>query len=246
MVENAVPIVAETHLLDTPDGPMPCYEARPAEGGNGRAVIVIQEAFGVNGHIEDVTRRVAGEGYRAVAPHLFHRTGGTTIPYDRFDQVMEHYGALSDDAILMDVDAARHHLGLQGIADVRTGIVGFCMGGRVSFLVALRRRLAAAVGFYGGGIVTTRFESMPALAGEIAGLQTPWLGLFGDEDQGIPVADVERLRSLLAEQASVDFEIVRYEGAGHGFHCDQRDAYHADAAADGWRRTLQWFERYLG
>ncbi len=246
MPDEPVDLLTETIEVETPDGPMKLYEARPAAGGNGRAMIVIQEAFGVNGHIEDVTRRFAALGYLAVAPHLFHRTGGGTFDYGKFEDVMAHYGALSDQSILVDVDAARHRLHSAGLGDERTGIVGFCMGGRVSFLVALRRRLAAAVGFYGGGIVTTRFEQMPALAPEIPGLMTPWLGLFGDLDQGIPVEDVERLRSLLESEATVDFEIVRYPNAGHGFHCDQRDSYHEASAKDAWRRTLEWFDRYLG
>lgn len=229
----------------TPDGPMAVYRAAPRAGGNGRGVIVIQEAFGVNGHIEDVTRRFAALGYLAVAPHLFHRTGGGTVDYGKFEDVLPHFAELSDDKLLADVDAARRVLHAAGVSDERTGIVGFCMGGRVSFLVALRRQLGASVGFYGGGIVSTRFEQMPALAPEIPGLATPWLGLFGDLDQSIPVDDVEELRRLLDEGATVDVEVVRYADAGHGFHCDQRDAYHAESAADGFARTLAWFDGHL-
>ena len=109
------------------------------------------------------------------------------------------------------------------------GIVGFCFGGRVSFLVALRYALGAAVGFYGGGIVTGRFPQFPALVDEVASLQTPWLGLFGDQDASIPVDDVEQLRTALRRR-TVDTEIVRYADAGHGFHCDQRPDYRADDA----------------
>jgi len=245
MADQTDPVAARTVEVPTPDGAMLLYEAAPGTGRNRRGVIVIQEAFGVNDHIEDVTRRFAAEGYLAVAPHLYHRTGGTTMPYDKFDEVIEHYGAMTDAGILEDVDAARAHLHEAGITDERTGIVGFCMGGRISFLVALRRRLSAAVTFYGGGIVTTRFEKMPALAPEVPGITTPWLGLFGDLDEGIPIADVERLRSLLAEDSTVDFEIVRYPDAAHGFHCDQRPAFHEASARDGWRRTLDWLDTYL-
>ena len=132
-----------------------------------------------------------------------------------------------------------------GYADAQIGIVGFCFGGRVSFLVALRRALGAAVGFYGGGIVTGRFPQFPALVDEVASLQTPWLGLFGDQDGSIPVDDVEQLRAALGA-APVDTEIVRYADAGHGFHCDQRADYRADDAADAWRRALDWFATHLG
>jgi carboxymethylenebutenolidase len=100
------------------------------------------------------------------------------------------------------------------------------------------------VGFYGGGIVTARFPQFPALVGEATTLQTPWLGLFGDEDESIPVQDVEALRHALIE-APVDQNVVRYAGAGHGFHCDQRPSFDPAAAADGWARTLAWFESHL-
>ena len=119
------------------------------------------------------------------------------------------------------------------------------MGGRVTFLVAARRAIGAAVGFYGGGIVTARFPQFPALVDEARALQTPWLGLFGDDDESIPVDDVEALRTELTN-APVDAEVVRYEGAQHGFHCDVReDHYDADAAADAWQRALAWFDTHL-
>ena len=229
--------------VDTAHGPMPLYEARSDDEPRG-AVIVIQEAFGVNAHIEDVTRRFADAGYHAVAPHLFHRAGGGTAPYGDFSKVLPLYEHLDDDGILVDLDAAREHLHAAGWDDAGLGIVGFCFGGRVTFLVALRRRLGAAVGFYGGGIVTARFPQFPPLVDEVADLQTPWLGLFGDRDQSIPVEDVERLREAL-RAAPVATEVVRYPDAEHGFHCDRRDSYDETAAKDAWNRTLAWFDARL-
>jgi carboxymethylenebutenolidase len=114
----------------------------------------------------------------------------------------------------------------------------------VSVLAAARRAFGAAVGFYGGGIVTPRFPQFPALVDEAATLKTPWLGLFGDEDGSIPVEDVETLRTALVK-APVDTEIVRYGDAEHGFFCDERPAYHSSAADDAWSRTLDWFDRHL-
>ncbi|MDA8040545.1 MAG: dienelactone hydrolase family protein [Actinomycetota bacterium] len=223
---------------------MPLFEVQPLGGGARRAVVVIQEAFGVNSHIEDVTRRFAREGYLAVAPHLFHRTGGGTIPYDRIDLVAPHFERLSDDTLLVDGDAALAHVRGRGFEPERIGLVGFCMGGRVSFLVATRRRIGAAVGFYGGGILHGRGERLGPLAEDLSAMKTPWLGLFGDEDQSIPVVEVEELRARL-ESAPVDTEIVRYPAAGHGFHCDQRESYHPSSAADAWQRTLDWFDGHL-
>jgi len=234
-----------THTAPTPDGPMEIYDVAP-EGKASGAVIVIQEAFGVNEHIRDVTRRFAAAGFRAVAPTMFHRAGGGTAPYDDFAKVIPLFAGVSDDGIAADVDAAVKYLHDAGFADRHIGIVGFCFGGRVTFLIATRRKLGAAVGFYGGGIVTSRLPIFQPLIGDTAKLATPWLGLFGDADTGIPVADVEQLRATLDREAKVAHEIVRYPGAEHGFHCDVRPSYDEAAAKDAWRRTLDWFQRQLG
>jgi carboxymethylenebutenolidase len=233
----------ETTTIDlaTPDGPMALYTAAP-EGAPRGAVIVVQEAFGVNDHIRAVTRRCADAGFSAVAPALFHRAGGGTASYDDFASVLPLYEGLDDAAIIVDLDATLEHLRAAGWADAQIGTVGFCFGGRVTFLAAARYALGAAVGFYGGGIVSTRRPQFPALVGEAAALRTPWLGLFGDEDPSIPIDDVETLRAALAA-APVDCEIVRYPGAQHGFHCDARDSYDPTAAADAWARTLAWLAR---
>src|SRR3981081_3979881 len=165
--------------VSTADGPMRTYEAVPDAGAN-TAVIVIPEAFGLNGHIEDITERVAAAGHRAIGLDIFHRSGGGTAPYDDFEKVLPLFEGLTDDGLLDDVDAARVHLNAAGFGDSATGIWGFCFGGRTTFLAAVRRPLGAAVGFYGGGIVTGRFPQFPPLVEKSASLQSPWLGLFGD------------------------------------------------------------------
>ena len=233
-----------TQTVATPDGPMELYDVTP-EGKASRAVIVIQEAFGVNEHIRDVTRRFAAEGFRAVAPTMFHRAGGGTAPYGDFSKAMPLFHGLTDDGMVADVDATVAYLRKAGFDDQHIGIVGFCFGGRVTFLIATRRKLGAAVGFYGGGIVTPRMPVFPPLIGNAGKLATPWLGLFGDKDAGIPVEDVEQLRTTLDRETKVVHEIVRYPDAEHGFHCDQRPSYNEAAAKDGWKRTLEWFRRHL-
>jgi carboxymethylenebutenolidase len=238
--------MAEMLQVKTPDGDMGLYEATPP-GDAKAAVVVIQEAFGVNEHIKDVTRRVADAGYHAVAPVVFHRAGGGTIEdYDNidFNEVFKLFEGVSDDTVLSDVDAAIEHLHGKGFTDDKIGIVGFCFGGRVTFLVAARRALGAGVGFYGGGIVSTGALPFPPLIDEAATLKTPWLGLFGDKDEMIPVDDVEKLRSAL-EAAPVDTEVVRYADADHGFNCDVRASHHPESAADGWSRMLAFFEKHL-
>ena len=234
--------------LAHPDGSMRLYEARPdgADEAARGAVVVIQEAFGVNDHIEDVTRRFAEAGFHAVAPDLFHRAGGgATAPYDDFSKVMPLLETIDgDDALLRDVDAALDHLHRAGWADGQIGIVGFCFGGRVSLLASLRRPLGAGVGFYGGGIVTARWPKFPALIDDVPALTVPWLGLFGDQDHAISVDDVEKLRLGLNE-APAATDVVRYPDAGHGFHCDQRPDYGEPDARDAWDRTLAWFGEHL-
>jgi carboxymethylenebutenolidase len=233
----------QTIILDTADGAMDLYEATPDGDARG-AVIVIQEAFGVNDHIKHVTQRTAAAGYHAVAPALFHRAGGGSAGYDDFASVIPLFEGVTDDAVLVDVDATIAHLESEGFHPSRIGIVGFCFGGRVTFLVAARRSIGAAVGFYGGGIVSKGHLPFDPLIDEAITLQTPWLGLFGDADTGIPVDDVEALRAAL-ENAPVATEVVRYPGAEHGFHCDARASYHPEAATDAWARTLTWWDAHL-
>ena len=234
--------MAQTVSVESTGDAMSIYEAQP-EGTPRGAVIVIQEAFGVNEHIEDVTRRLAKERYLAVAPHLFHRSGDGTIAYDDMANVMPHMMALSREGLESDVDATIAHLENKGFALDQIGIVGFCMGGSVAFLAAVRQALGGAVTFYGGGISEGRFGLAPLvdLAPE---LKTPWLGLYGDRDQSISGEQVEALREAV-KAAPVESEIARYPDAEHGFHCDARDSYHEASAKEAWQRTLRWFESHL-
>jgi carboxymethylenebutenolidase len=210
-----------------------------AKGG----IVVIQEAFGVNDHIEDICRRLAAEGWLAVAPHLFHRNGDPKLGYDDFSQVMPYMSALRSDEILRDIDAALGQLGEAGVAPERRGAVGFCMGGTCALVTAVERPIGAAVTFYGGGVAEGRF-GFPSLIELAPRLGAPWLGLYGDMDKAIPVEQVEQLRAAAVESGQPT-EVVRYPEAEHGFNCDQRGSYHAASARDAWRRTLAWFDRYL-
>jgi carboxymethylenebutenolidase len=167
------------------------------------------------------------------------------IPYGDIQGAMAHIRALTGQGLLADLDACLGHLERAGLPSRRVAVAGFCMGGTVTFLAAARRRLGAASTFYGGGIAESRWPDVPSMLHLAPDLQTPWLGLFGDEDRGIPVVDVERLRDAVAG-AAVPTEIVRYPGAGHGFHCDARpESYHEPSARDAWARTLDWFDRHV-
>jgi carboxymethylenebutenolidase len=152
---------------------------------------------------------------------------------------MPHAGALTADDILADVDAALDYIEGAGFARDTAGVVGFCMGGTVALAVAVRRQVGAAVTFYGSGITKGRF-GFPPLVEAAPGLRAPWLGLFGDQDTGIPVDEVEQLAAAAAK-AEVRTEVVRYPHAGHGFNRDGGPAYDEAAARDAWMRTLDWF-----
>ena len=235
--------MATTVSVEVGESSMGIYDVEP-EGEARGAVVVIQEAFGVNDHIEDVCNRFAAEGYRAVAPHLFHRSGDAVVPYENMRDVMPLLGALTGDDLEADLAATIAYLEGAGFAAGNIAVIGFCMGGSVSFLAAARHELGAAASFYGGGIAQGRFGIAP-LAELAADLKTPWIGFFGDADASIPVDQVEALREA-ATAASVPTEVVRYPDADHGFHCDARPATYDEAAAkDGWDRTLEFFGTHL-
>jgi carboxymethylenebutenolidase len=235
-------VKGETLKLSQAEGILPVYEASAPGAAAEAAVIVVQEAFGVNDHIEDVARRFADEGYLAVAPHLFHDSGAPRLSYEAFDEAMAHLRALTVEGIERDLETTLGHLRDSGIDAARTAIVGFCMGGTVALFAGATHALGAAVSFYGGGVSEGRF-GFPGLLELAPRLRSPWLGLYGDQDQGIPTEDVERLREAAA-RAPVATSVIRYPDAGHGFHCDARSAYHAASAADGWTRTLAWLREH--
>jgi carboxymethylenebutenolidase len=229
--------------IETPDGLMPAYRADPDREVRG-AVVVIQEAFGVTSHIEDVTRRLAAAGWLSVAPALFHRQGSPVLDYTDFEKVMPIMGQLTAAGISEDLDATFDYLRGEGFGDARCGIVGFCMGGSVALVAGTLRPLGAAVTYYGGGVAEGRF-GFPPLCDLASTLISPWLGQFGDLDKGIPVDQVEALRRCAAN-APDETEIYRYADADHGFNCNDRpNVYNPDAAALAWERTLAWFDTHI-
>jgi carboxymethylenebutenolidase len=221
-----------------PGGRMPAQVAQPVAAGRFPGVIVVQEAFGLNGHIKGVAQRLAAEGYVTLAPDLFYRGGrGRTAGYDELPKAIQMMSALKDGEIVEDVAAAVAHLEREAaVRGDRIGITGFCMGGRVSYLAAcaLPEKFAAAVPFYGGGIPVERTD----------GLGCPVLALFGEDDSYIPLTQVAHLRAE-ASRLGKRVDAVVYPKAPHGFFCDERDSYRPEAAADAWRRMLAFFAQHL-
>lgn len=208
------------------------YWAHPEGDGPWPAVIVLQEWWGVNEHIMDVTRRIANEGYVALAPDLY-KGQVATEPDEARKLVME----LDMPAAVQEIGAAIDYLLAQEfVAGDKAGITGFCMGGRLTLMTALANdNLAVAVPFYGS----------PLTPEEAAGVKAPVLGLYGAEDGGIPVEGVLAMGEALTA-AGIDNEIQIYAGAPHAFFNDTRESYRPEAAADAWQRMLTWFEKYLG
>jgi carboxymethylenebutenolidase len=231
-------------VIETPDGPMDAYVARPAGGGPFPGVVVIQEAFGVNEHIMEVCDRLAARGYAALAPEIYHRRARRlVVPYETPAPAMAELALLTNDGLEVDLEAALARLrGEDGVDPARVGLLGFCGGGFAAFLGACRLDPAATVAFYGGGIVFAREGmALEPVLDEADAIDTPLLALFGSADTGIPMSDVEAVRKRLG----VGCEVHVYDGAKHAFFNDRRPNYHPAAAADAWTRTLDWFGRYL-
>lgn len=223
------------------------YLTQPATAGRYPAVVVIQEIWGVNSHIQSVTDRLPSQGYVGLAPALFHREGRMTLGlYEEMDTALARLGRCTDANIVADVKAAVAYLKAQPFVDAqRIGIVGFCFGGRVSYQSACNiPDLKAAAVYYGGRILLPLGGQGPSPLEQTAAITTPILGLFGETDQNPSPADVAKIDAEL-EKHGKTYEFHMYPGCGHGFHCDGRASYRPEAAKDAWAKTMAWFDRYL-
>lgn len=229
-------------------GTMGGYLARPEGDATLPGVIVYMEIFGINSHIRDVVERVAQEGYVALAPDFFHRTGpGVEYDYDEegMGKGMALLGQLDADEMIADAKAALAFLRGRPDTTPKTGVMGFCIGGHMTYLTACETDVAAAASFYGGGIAASQGmggkASTVSRTGKISGRI---LCLFGAEDGMIPSDQVAQIKSALAS-SNIDHEVVVYPGADHGFFCDQRATYQKEAAADAWQRVKTLFRETL-
>ena len=226
------------------------YLVRPADSTPRPAVIVYMEIFGVNSHIQDVTQRVAQEGYVALAPDFFHRTGpGVEYGYDEqgMNDGIKLLSQLKADEMVADAQAALSFLKRQNsVIGNKIGVMGFCVGGHMTYLTACETDVKAAASFYGGGIAGDQgFGGQPSTVGRTSQIEGRILCLFGGKDAHIPVSDVDKIRSAL-ETNNIRHEVVVYPEADHGFHCDQRASYNKPAATDAWERVKSLFATELG
>jgi len=229
-------------------GTMGGYLARPASGGPHPAVVVFMEIFGVNAHIRDVTERVAREGYVALAPDYFHRTG-PGVEYDYDDDGMAKGMVLLGQLVASEMigDATSAVAFLRGRVDTtgKVGAMGFCIGGHMAYLTAAEADVDAAASFYGGGIVADPGPGGEAsTVGRTAKIGGRLLCLFGAEDTLITPDQVATIQAALAD-AGTNHEVVVYDGADHGFFCDRRATHHEGSAADAWQRVKTLFATEL-
>jgi carboxymethylenebutenolidase len=231
----ATAIAKEKVELRVGDGTkMGTYVARP-EGEARGGVLVFQEAFGVNHHIRNVTERFAAEGYVAIAPELFHRTApaGFEGSYSDFPAVMPHVKAVTPEGAEADIRAAYDWLGSAAkVQASEISCVGFCMGGRVSFIANSAVRLRAAVSFYGGGIA-------PALLDRAAKVQAPSLLIWGGLDKHIPTEQRRDVTDALSAEKKI-YVNVEFSNADHGFFCDERPSFELKSARQAWALTLEF------
>ncbi len=227
---------------------LPYYIARPEGPGPFPAVIVVNEVFGIHAYITDVCRRLAHEGYLAIAPNYFFRTGDPAAATD-MQGVAAIVAATPQAQVMGDTQAAAQYLrSRRDVFRQRIAITGFCWGGSIVWLAAAQiPDVRVGVAWYGR--LTARREGDFGYAGPSVGpldvapsLQAPVLGLYAQNDRGIPLESVDVMRQSLALTGNPSgSQIIIYPNTEHGFHADYRPSYNADAARDGWSRMLAWF-----
>lgn len=220
---------------------MRCYVTEPTGDAPAPAVIVIQHAGGVDAFVRSMTDRIAEAGFVGIAPDLYHREAP-----DSKDDPMTRMGRLRDNNIITDARAAYEHLKtMPRVRADAVGVTGFCMGGRVAYLLAATMpELKAAVVFYGGNIMRPWGEG-PAPFDLTEKIGCPVLGLFGEEDGNPNPADVAKIDAEMTRLGK-PHEFHSYAGAGHGFMAEGRPAHRPEAAADAWQRCVAWFSQHLG
>ncbi len=225
------------------DGEMPAYFARPAGVKNPPVVLVAMEIFGLHEYIKDVTRRLGKLGAFAVAPDYYFRKGDLT-KVTEMSQLIPQVNSKPDSELLSDLDSTVAWAKSQSGDTSRLGMIGFCRGGRSVWEYAAHgSTLKAGVAFYGPPVDAPNPlwpKSPLQLAPE---MKAPVLGLYGEADQGIPVAQVEELKAALA-RANKTAEFKIYPGAPHGFHADYRPSYRKEAADDAWAQMQAWLKKY--
>jgi carboxymethylenebutenolidase len=241
-------LTAETIMITGHGGDqIEAYLARPLGSEAFGSVVVIHHMPGYDTSTKEITRKFAAHGYAALMPNLYWRDAPGASPDDAA-AVARAQGGVPDERLVGDVHGAAEHLrGLTG-ANGKVGVIGYCSGGRQSFLSACSLQLDAAVDCYGAGVVNPPPAGMPVkmtpLIGKANDLSCPVLGLFGAEDKFPTPDEVAELDKVLTE-LDKPHEFHSYEGAGHAFFSVDRPSYRVEAATDGWQRIWGFYGHYL-
>ncbi|MGH1393353.1 MAG: dienelactone hydrolase family protein [Trichormus sp.] len=225
------------------------YLAQPQTPGTYPGVVVLQEIFGVNEHIRDVTERIAKLGYVAIAPALFERVApGFETGYTPADiEIGRTYAWEQTTAseLLSDIQAAIDYLKtLPTVKKDGCGCVGFCFGGHVAYLAATLPNITATASFYGARIPTATPGGDTATLSRTPEIKGTIYTFFGEEDASIPPEHISEITTEL-EKYNISHRVFRYDGADHGFFCDRRASYNPQAAAEAWEQVKQLFETVL-
>ena len=230
-------LTCETH-----QGLMDIYVSSPVTKEKVPVVIVLMEAFGVNARIKSVCDRLAEEGFLAAAPDLYHREGRKIeIDYADRKEIMPLLGKLTNQGIIQDVRTTINFLEDLPAANTQlVSSVGFCVGGFASVLSATKLKLEKMISFYGGGMVRARDGiALSPIVKEMAAIKSKCLFFFGGLDASISHEDIGEIEKKLTA-SKVKFEVVIFEKSDHGFFCDERKSYDADAAKVAWNKTISF------
>jgi carboxymethylenebutenolidase len=224
------------------------YQARPDGDGPFPGVVVIHHLPGWDSSTKEITRTFAAHGYNAICANLYAREGLDTDPDDAAAAARAN-GGVPDEQFVGDTGAAIDALRALPTSNEKVGVIGYCSGGRQSFLTAVSLPVDAAVDCYGAFVTGTVPEGFPLkvvpLVDRTAELGCPLLGLFGADDQFPSPEQVAELEEALKAHDKT-YEFHSYEGAGHAFFSTNRTSFRPEAALDGWERIFSWFETYLG
>lgn len=223
---------------------VPAYWAQPEGKTDLPIVLVVQEIFGLHAYIQDTCRRFAHAGYLAIAPELYARQGDASQFPDVPTLMAQLVSKVPDAQVLADLDGALAWAVAHGGDARRVAMTGFCWGGRITWLYCAQRAINAGVAWYGRLTGPTSANAPQHPLDVAKALRTPVLGLYGGQDAGIPMDQVQAMQAALAgdgSEASSASKIVVYPDAPHAFHADYRPGYRKEAAEDGFRRTLEWF-----
>lgn len=218
---------------------MEAYVSMPEGKGPFPGIIVFQEAFGINQHMRNVTDRLAKEGYAAIAPQLFHRTAGDAeFGYGDFSVVMPHFQALTLEGLSSDISACYHWLKEQPeVMHDKLGTIGFCLGGRISFLANTLHPFSACISYYGGSLHTIADMASKAHA--------PQLFFWGGLDKHISPEHVETVVNAM-KKAEKPYVNVVFSYADHAFNCEDRPNYNPDASKEAWGMSMAFLRNKLG